>query len=82
MKSLNNHFERIQKNKEALERVENCIENNAELSDWEDDFLESLQTQLTEGKLPSASQLEKLEQIEYVVEWGRDAYWEEFGSNA
>lgn len=79
MKRLDKHFERVQENQKALERVRNCIENNEELNDWEDLFLESLEEQLTEGRTPSAAQLEKLTQIEYAVEWGREAYWEEFG---
>lgn len=76
MKSLNKHFEQVQKNKRLIDRVEHCQENNGELNDWEDSFLDSVAEQLTEGRSLSDRQLEKLEQIEYVVEWGRDEeYW-------
>jgi hypothetical protein len=78
-KDLDRHAERLAKNKEYIGRIQYCIDNGAELNSWEDDFLDSFKDQLIEGREPSSLQLQKLEEIEYVCEWGRSAFFEEFG---
>lgn len=73
------HKERLDQNKRVIDRVQYCIDNGAECNDWEESFLESVKDQLMQGRTLTDSQTEKLEQIEYLVSWGRDSYWEEFG---
>lgn len=73
------HKEKLDQNKRMIDRVQNCIDNGAECNDWEDEFLGSIKDQLMQGRLLSERQLEALEKIEYLVSWGRDSYWEEFG---
>jgi hypothetical protein len=46
-----------------LDMVEECGEADDKLSDWGRGFLDSLAVQLSEGREPSARQVEKLEQI-------------------
>ena len=79
MNSIDKHWEQLEENREIIDRVENCIQNNSDTNDWEDQFLESIQNQLMEGRKLSSRQLTQLEKIEYLVEWGRDAYWEVYG---
>jgi len=76
---LDRHIAQRDVNKDLLLRVEACIANSAECNNWEDDFLESVQDQLKKGREMSGAQIEHIEKIEYLVEWGRDAYWEEYG---
>jgi hypothetical protein len=66
---------------DLLQRIEHCMGNNEECNSWEDDFLESIHEQLMRGPTRELSgpQMESLEKIEFLVEFGRDAYWEEFG---
>jgi len=73
------HKERLDQNKRVIDRVQYCIDNGAECNDWEENFLESVKDQLMQGHILTDAQIEKLEQIEYLVSWGRDSYWEEFG---
>ena len=73
------HKSRLDQNKRMIDRVQNCIDNGAERNDWEDEFLGSIKDQLMQGRMLSERQLEALEKIEYLVSWGRDSYWEEFG---
>jgi hypothetical protein len=75
-------MEQLDKNREMIKRVEYCQEHGNECNDWEDEFLESVHNQLMKGfelSTKEGGQLETLEKIESVVEWGREAYWEEFG---
>ena len=65
--------------KEWLDRVDYCIEHGAECNDWEDDFLESVREWIKGDNEPTLKQQETIEKIEYLVEWGRDLYWEEYG---
>jgi hypothetical protein len=76
---LDRHMEQLDKNREMIKRVEYCQENGNECNDWEDDFLESIHNRLMKGIELSDGQSETLEKIEFLVEWGRDAYWKEFG---
>jgi len=73
------HKSRLDQNKRMIDRVQYCIDNSAEFNDWEDEFLGSIKDQLMQGRILSERQLEALEKIEYLVSWGRDSYWEEFG---
>jgi hypothetical protein len=75
---MDDHLERLEKNKKLIERVEHCQENGAECNDWEDTFLESIHDQLMNGRVLTDVQIGKIEQIEFLVEFGREAYWEEF----
>jgi len=72
-------MEDLEKNRELLDRVKHCQVHGAECNDWEDDFLESIESWLMKGWELKPAQLETLEKIEYLVEWGREQYWEEFG---
>jgi hypothetical protein len=74
-------MERLEKNREMLARVEHCQANGDECTDWEDEFLESIQNWLMKGSSLTEGQLETLEKIEYKVEFGQAAYWEEFGND-
>ncbi len=76
---LDEHMEKIDQNKKTLDRVKYCVENCTELNDWEDAFLTSIQDQLMGGRILTERQVGALERIEYLVSWGRDSYWEEFG---
>jgi hypothetical protein len=77
---MDSHKANLDANKELLSRVEYCIEHGSDCNDWEDDFLESIKTQIMNGKRElSPDQLETLEKIEYKVEWGTEAYWQEYG---
>lgn len=80
-KSLDRLMDQLETNREYIDRVEHCQNDNAELNGWEDEFLESLKDQLESGKSISEKQLETLEKIEYKVEWGEASYWEEFGEH-
>lgn len=61
-------------------RVQHCMDNSVNLNSWEDDFLENiLNTFLLKGIHLTEPQKEKLEEIEYIVEWGRDSFHEEYG---
>jgi len=79
MSKLGDLLDQREANEALLERVESCIANSGECNPWEDDFLESVKDQLEEGRKMSEAQVDHIEKIEYLVEWGRDAYWEEFG---
>ncbi len=79
MGKLDDLLNQREANDALIERVENCINNSAECNAWEDDFLESVKGQLEEGRKMSEAQIDHIEKIEYLVEWGRDGYWEEFG---
>lgn len=76
---LDAHKENLDAVKEDLDRVEYCIEHCAECNDWEDDFLHNIKDWLMRGRTLSFAQAEKLEQIEYMVEFGRDLMMEEYG---
>lgn len=76
---LDRHMEKLEKNRELIERVEYCQEHGDECNDWEDEFLESIKDWLTKGSELTSAQFETLEKIEYIVEWGRAAYWSEVG---
>ncbi len=78
---LDQHMERLEKNREMLKRVEYCREHGNECNAWEDDFLESIHDWLMKGWALSDAQLDTLEKVEYLIEWGREAYWEAFGHN-
>lgn len=77
---LDKHMEDLEANRAMVARVEHCQAENSELNGWEDEFLESVLDWLTGGRKLSDSQLETLEKIEYKVEWGIKAYWEEYGN--
>jgi len=72
-------MENLENNRETLKRVEHCQEHGDECTDWEDDFLESVQNRLMKGTGLTEGQLETLEKIEYKVTFGTEAYWEEYG---
>jgi hypothetical protein len=46
-----------------LDMVEECVEMDDKLSDWERSFLDSLEGQMASGKAPTERQVEKLGQI-------------------
>lgn len=73
---LDAHMRKVEQNKEMLDRVEHCIQHCDECNDWEDEFLDSVKSQLMEGSSLSSRQVEKLEQIEVITEFGRDD-WED-----
>jgi len=76
---LDRHMENLEKNRAMLTRVEECQASGDECTDWEDEFLESIQNRLMKGAELSPAQLETLEKIEYKIAFGQDAYWEEYG---
>lgn len=78
---LDRLLDQREENEALLGRVVHCISNSEECNGWEDDFLESVKDQLEEGRKMSEAQIDHIEKIEYLVEWGCDAYWEEFGRN-
>lgn len=61
-----------------LTRIEEC-KGSDETNDWEEEFLHSIQKRVESGKPLTDSQEETLQRIEYKVEFGEDAYWEEYG---
>ncbi len=66
--------------KDFEDRITECIDNPEDLNNWEEEFLESILIHVAgEGRLLTSSQSDTLEKIEYKVEWGMEAYWEEFG---
>ncbi len=74
---LDKEFSRLEKVEALLDRISNCQNNNEDLNNWEDDFLESIENWLrSEGHGLSDNQLNKLEQIELVVAEGRQAAWD------
>ena len=76
---MDDHKEKLDVAKDQLDRVEYCIEHGSECNQWEDDFLENIKDWLMRGQPLSDAQNETLEKIEYLVEWGRESYWEEYG---
>jgi len=72
VKKLNTRCKAVE---DELNRVEYCIEHGADCNDWEDDFLASVKDWLMRGRELSPLQIEALEKIEF----GLDAYWEEYG---
>ncbi len=78
--SLDKHFEKLDAAKGILARVKNC-QGDADVNDWEEEFLESIEERIMEGRFSSLSdaQEETLEKIEYKVAHGLEAYWEEYG---
>lgn len=70
--NINDRMEEIEEKEELLKRIQHCQENSHELNGWEDDFLDSIEEQVEKGRKLSFKQMEKLEQIEYVVTEGRD----------
>ena len=51
--------------------VEDCMEQGENLTEWEWGFLESIELQLANERVPTAKQVEKLEQIWEKVTRGR-----------
>ena len=80
MNSIDRHWKRLEENKERLDTVNALLESCDDLNNWEDSFLESVRAQLMEGRNRlSERQLAQIERLEYLNEFGRDAYWDEFG---
>ena len=48
---------------EYLTMLDDCEKRSASLTDWECGFVDSLQRQLSEGRRPSAKQIETLDRI-------------------
>lgn len=48
---------------EYITLLEDCEKRSERLSDWECGFVDSLQRQLTEGRRPTAKQIETLDTI-------------------
>lgn len=83
MRSLDDrHFDFLAEQRGVLSRIEACINNSGDLNEWEDSFLESIQNRVMGGKTLTSAQEDKLQQIEYVIEFGRESYWEEFGEES
>jgi hypothetical protein len=78
--SIDKHFEKLDAAKETLARVKNC-QGDLDVNDWEEEFLESIETKIMDGRLTelSEAQEETLEKIEYKVAHGLEAYWEQYG---
>jgi hypothetical protein len=67
---------------DLLERVRACS-GSEELSEWEDDeFLPSIHVRLMKNRHLTDRQLEIFERIEYKVQFGIEAYWEEYGEGS
>lgn len=79
MSRLDDHMKKLEENRAMLDRVHYCQEHGVDCNDWEDDFLESVENWLMKGRELTPAQLETLEKIEYKVEFGLEAYWEEYG---
>jgi len=76
---LDEHMEKIDQNKRMVDRVQHCIDEGHECNDWETEFLSSIMDWLMQGRPLSDRQQTALEKIEYLVSWGRESYWTEFG---
>jgi hypothetical protein len=48
---------------EYLRQIDDCEKRESRLSDWERTFLDSLRRQIENGKVPSAKQIECLDQV-------------------
>lgn len=48
---------------EYLTLVEDCERRESRLTDWERQFIDSLRSQLEEGRRPSKTQIEKLDEV-------------------
>ena len=48
---------------ECVTMLEDCERRSEKLSDWECDFVDSLQRQIVDGRRPSANQVETLDNI-------------------
>lgn len=76
-KNLGEVKQELKERKKLLSRIEECLDE-AVLTDWEEDFLESIYDQVDSGayadsgELLSESQLAKLVEIEDIVEGGRE----------
>ena len=46
---LDRLLERYGENKKIIDRIQQSIDDNAELSDWEDDFLDSIKEKAEKG---------------------------------
>ena len=47
---------------EYVTLIEDCERRSERLSDWQLDFIDSLRRQVEEGKMPTAKQIEKLDE--------------------
>lgn len=48
---------------EYLTLVEDCERRESRLTDWERQFIDSIRRQLEEGRRPSKTQIEKLDEV-------------------
>jgi hypothetical protein len=48
---------------EYLTQIEDCETRESRLSEWDASFLDSVKAQITAGRMPSAKQIEKLDEI-------------------
>lgn len=48
---------------EYMTLLDDCEKRSEKLSDWECEFVDSLQRQLAEGRRPSAKQIETLDKL-------------------
>jgi len=71
----------LKEKRKLIDRVKESIDDSGELTDWEVDFLDSVYTQLIEGRRDNLSeaQADTLDKIEFKRAEGEQAYWEEFG---
>jgi hypothetical protein len=71
-KSLDKHFESVQKRRNLICRIEMCINDGEELNSWEDSFLEDILERVISGYQLTDNQMDKLDQIEDIVVNGRE----------
>lgn len=64
------HYARLKANKDYLDRVKYCKDNQELCNDWEIDFLDSIYTRLLGGGSLTARQEDKLGDIEFIVAGG------------
>lgn len=68
---LDREVERIENRRALLDRIAESQESG-ETNDWEDEFLDSIYDQVERGYDLSDRQMEKLEEIEDEIAFGRD----------
>lgn len=68
---IDREVERIENRRALLDRIAESQESG-ETNDWEDEFLDSIYDQVERGYDLSDRQMEKLEEIEDEIAFGRD----------